>query len=564
MVYKEEAKKDHMAFYCDLSGRNCTFSVTGDDFAGYSSCYFDQNIQNYIDLIHVPDRPLRLARLEKLKEKFRSEDRSALNFKLNYRIKTKSGYMLPVQENGIIFQDNDHNDEFYIHSIVTKSDEPGVFQNGLAAKSVKSQELPGNSHTMDDIWCRNRELLASQYNEALALYGRASILAICLEQLPLFNLSLGRSLTDRIIEKFEQRLTDLSQDFGNCLRIGSNTFCVVVKNKGQAGFLCANLRHLCEGQGLLVEGHRYCIPLSFGGDFSSDKKEGVEQKDHNDVLQRAEIALDYASKRGHGSIQSYEAACTGQLDEPPVSDKLIRTCRLFLSAFHENRVTMAYQPVIDTTTNEIVFYESLLRVIAQDQNIIDAGQIAPALQQFGLIRVLDLFALKNAVFELMRAPDITLSVNAAQTTLTDPEWLDYLTSKLRQCPDLGKRLIIEIIESGRRECPNALSTVIKRLKSYGVRFALDDFGSGNANLSDLLYLGVDIIKIDKEFISCDNIESGKGIIEFLGRLADHIGIVAIGEGVETREHLQAFQMYGVKNVQGYLYGQPSLDKNWAS
>lgn len=560
MVYKKEAEKVHMAFYCDPTGRKCSYTVTGPDFAGYAPCYFGNNIQQFIDLIHVPDRPLRIARLDKLKEKFRAGNHSALNFKLNYRIKSFEGHVLPIQENGIIFQDKEYDDEFYIHSIITRSDDPKLLGSLLPENADNKNRRLSFENAAAEGWCRNRELILTRYAETLQHHGKASVLAICLEQLPLFNLSLGRSFTNRILEIFEKRLNDLAREYGGCARIGSNTFCVVFKNKKDVDYLCERLRRLCEARGLLVDGNRYCVPLSFGGNFSSDKRDGVDDKGHCDVLKRAEIALDYASRRGHGSIQRYDA----EFNQAPVSDKLIRTCRLFLSAFHENRVRMAYQPVIDTTTNEVVFYESLLRVIAQDQNIIDAGQIAPALQQFGLIRVLDLFALKNAVFELMRAPEITLSVNAAQTTLTDPEWLDYLTSKLRQCPDIGKRLVIEIIESGRKENSDALSTVIKRLKNYGVRFALDDFGSGNANLSDLLYLGVDIIKIDKEFISRGNVKSGKGIIEFLGRLAEHIGIVAIGEGVETREHLQAFQTNGVKNIQGFLYGQPSLEKNWVS
>lgn len=107
--------------------------------------------------------------------------------------------------------------------------------------------------------------------------------------------------------------------------------------------------------------------------------------------------------------------------------------------------------------------------------------------------------------------------------------------------------------------------VIRNFKEKGVRFAVDDFGAGHTNFSEVLNLEIDILKIDKQFIA-QSADAGRSafFIEALQGLANKIGIVTIGEGVETLKQKESFLNQGVRAVQGYLYGRPSLEKAWCA
>src|SRR3546814_8047016 len=116
-------------------------------------------------------------------------------------------------------------------------------------------------------------------------------------------------------------------------------------------------------------------------------------------------------------------------------------------ALAENRLVLAYQPVVEARTRDTAFYECLLRMRRPNGEIVGAAEFIPVVEQLGLIRQIDRRVLELAVHELADDPDVVLAVTISGLTANDPAWLRSLVALLKGEPDMARRLIVEITET---------------------------------------------------------------------------------------------------------------------
>jgi EAL domain-containing protein (putative c-di-GMP-specific phosphodiesterase class I) len=209
---------------------------------------------------------------------------------------------------------------------------------------------------------------------------------------------------------------------------------------------------------------------------------------------------------------------------------------------------MVYQPILDLTTGEVLGAEALARFGTEPQR--SPAQWFMEAAEVGLGIQLELAALRRASEGLpLLPPNAFLSVNASAETIRSPAML----SALDGLPT--SRLVIELTEHERIEDYDALVAPVARLRSRGVRLAVDDAGAGFASLQHILRLSPDIIKLDRIFIE-DLAEDPvkRALTTALVSFAGDIGATLVAEGIATGPELEALRSIGVRHGQGRFLG----------
>ena len=232
-------------------------------------------------------------------------------------------------------------------------------------------------------------------------------------------------------------------------------------------------------------------------------------------------------------------------------------------AIRDDKLRMAYQPIIDSKTGEVAHYEALLRLVDEKGRISSAGALIPVAERMGLISIVDRKVLEMVVKELEAYPDVKLAFNVSNLTTESPEWLHYLQSLLRNRPEIAVRLTVEITETAAQRDLRRTAYFVAMIQDLGCQVALDDFGSGYTSFRQLKTLSVDSVKIDGEFIrdlaeNPDNRFFVKTLLEF----TELFGLKSVAEFVENGEIAKHLMELGVDYMQGYYLGKPENHRSW--
>jgi EAL domain-containing protein (putative c-di-GMP-specific phosphodiesterase class I) len=233
------------------------------------------------------------------------------------------------------------------------------------------------------------------------------------------------------------------------------------------------------------------------------------------------------------------------------------------AALRQDRVSLAFQPVVSATTGAVEYYECLLRLRDAAGDMLAAGDFIQEIERFGYIRLIDRHVLGMVVATAAAHPGVTLGLNISALTTADRPWLRSLSARLRARPELARRLVIEITETAALYDIEESARFVSTLRRAGCRVALDDFGAGHTSLKHLHSLTVDMVKIDRSFIHdiTTNGESQVFLRHLLG-LAQGFGFSTIAEGVETEQAAEILRREGVGYLQGHHYGRAALDPPW--
>lgn len=311
-----------------------------------------------------------------------------------------------------------------------------------------------------------------------------------------------------------------------------------------------------------VEGYPFYVS---GSSVSVSLSAGVAKSNNirRDLGDWAKIALVDAAQAGGARLKVVDPDETGF--DGFVSDmNIVGDIQL---AMDDGCVFLAYQAVYHADSDEVDYYECLLRVLDGEKGVSSAEPYVLALERLGLIGRLDRYVLGQVLDELSESPNISLGCNISGKSVGDILWVTECVSMLKDRPELLSRLVIEITETAEIRDFNVVSQFIKQLRLLGCRIALDDFGVGFASIAYLQKLEFDIVKIDKAFLSSsDDVMfptfARNEIIGHLAGLASKLGSQVVVEGVESAEHLQSICFETVTHVQGYFFGIPSFSRPW--
>lgn len=268
------------------------------------------------------------------------------------------------------------------------------------------------------------------------------------------------------------------------------------------------------------------------------------------LREKAFLALDQAEDSGQIFVVYTDDLRT--FEKTKENLKLIDTIQ---DAIDEKRIVPYYQPIYDNNNKEIYGFECLIRMIRRDGSIVPPFVFLEAAKKSGLYRELTLIMVK-AVFKKFRNIDKSFSINIDVLDMFNTETMNFIYKQIENFPD-RKRIIFEILESGDIEASDVYLKVIKKLKGYGVRIAIDDFGSGYSNIKYLIMLDVDILKIDGAIIrNIHNSEHDRKLVLFIKEMAKVSNAKVVAEYIENKEIQVIIKEVGIEYSQGFYINKP--------
>ena len=279
----------------------------------------------------------------------------------------------------------------------------------------------------------------------------------------------------------------------------------------------------------------------------------------DEAINRAQETLDACKSRRAGSFSLWRP----NVERDAQRQVNIRVTDEIVTALNERRITMAFEPVVEANARNAAFYECLVRMAQGNGQVLLAPDIVPVAERLGLIRLVDHRVLELVVAELAASPNVQLSLNISPETTMDPDWWTSIESLMAAHPAVGERLIVEITETVAIQDVDDVRGFVTRLKNFGSRIAIDDFGAGYTSFRNLRRLGVDIVKIDGAFVqNIARSTDDRAFVQTLIDLARRLDIKTVAEWVQDEEAASMLRDWGCDYIQGRLIGLASSQRPW--
>ena len=398
--------------------------------------------------------------------------------------------------------------------------------------------------------------LAASIEEAVRFRSSFAFLLIGIDHLARINDAFGFDVADAVISEVATRIRARLRGGDILGRFSGNKFGLILKNCTVDDVNVAAERFLA--------GIRDDVVPTSSGPVSVTASIGAVSvpryaRDTDEAINRAQETLDAAKRRRAGSFSMWRP----NLERDAQRRVNIRVTDEIVTALNERRIVMAFEPVVDARTRAPAFHECLVRMKQQDGQFLLAPDIVPVAEKLGLIRLVDHRVLELVVDELAAAPDVQLSLNISPATTMDPDWWASIELLMRTWPGVGERLIVEITETVAIQDIDDVRGFVTRLKNFGSRIAIDDFGAGYTSFRNLRRLGVDIVKIDGAFVqNIARSADDRAFVQTLIDLARRLEIKTVAEWVQDEESAVMLRDWGCDYIQGRLIGLASSHRSW--
>jgi diguanylate cyclase (GGDEF)-like protein len=398
--------------------------------------------------------------------------------------------------------------------------------------------------------------LAEAIEEALRFRASFAFMLIGIDHLARINDAFGFDVADQVISDVAKRIRARLRGGDVLGRFSGNKFGLVLKN--------------CTVDDINVAAERFLAAIrddvvpTKSGPVSVTASIGAVSvpryaRNADEAINRAQETLDTAKRRRAGSFLTWRP----NVERDAQRRVNIRVTDEIVTALNERRIVMAFEPVVDARTRQPAFHECLVRMQQDDGQFLLAPDIVPVAEKLGLIRLVDHRVLELVVAELAGAPGVQLSLNISPDTTMDPDWWTSIESLMRAYPGVAERLIVEITETVAIQDIDDVRGFVTRLKNFGSRIAIDDFGAGYTSFRNLRKLGVDIVKIDGAFVqNIARSTDDRAFVQTLIDLARRLDIKTVAEWVQDEQSASLLCDWGCDYIQGRLIGLASSQRPW--
>jgi diguanylate cyclase (GGDEF)-like protein len=408
----------------------------------------------------------------------------------------------------------------------------------------------------------NRSHLVASLAEAIEEAGRFrssfAFMLIGIDHLARINDAFGFDVADEVICEVARRIRSRLRGGDVLGRFSGNKFALILKNCSVDDANIAAERFL--------QGIRDDIIPTKSGPVSVTASIGTVSvpryaRDVDEAMNRAQEALDMSKSRRLGSASMWRP----NVERDAQRRVNIRVTDEIVTALNERRIVMAFEPVVEAHSRNIAFHECLVRMKQDDGQLLLAPDIVPVAEKLGLIRLVDHRVLELVVAELAEHPGAHLSLNISPDTTMDPDWWASIESMMAAHPGVAERLIVEITETVAIQDLDDVRGFVTRLKNFGSRIAIDDFGAGYTSFRNLRKLGVDIVKIDGAFVqNIARSSDDRAFVQTLIDLARRLGIKTVAEWVQDEHSAIMLRDWGCDYIQGRLIGLASSERPWTT
>ena len=365
------------------------------------------------------------------------------------------------------------------------------------------------------------------------------LLLFDLDHLKLTNDSFGHSAGDAMLRTVAKVLCDRVRQTDFVARIGGDEFAVLSPDASGDDLLAlaGDVRERLRAQHLGPT-----ITASVGIACYS----GEQQLTGEEVLVCADTALYEAKEHGGDQARVYSGTTTGTLT-------WVARIR---AAIDGNRLVLHAQPIVDLRTGEPAHQELLVRMVADDGQVILPSQFIPTAERFGLIRDLDRWV-TNAGLGLARS-GARVAINLSGQSIGEQPIIDSVRTAIAEGLDPAN-VIFEITETAALRNLAEAPAFAATLSGLGCAVALDDFGTGFGSFTYLKHIPARYLKIDREFVrELASSETDRQVVKGIVGIARSLNKLTIAEGVENAETLAVAKELGVDQAQGFFFQRPRL------
>ncbi len=420
----------------------------------------------------------------------------------------------------------------------------------------------------------NRTLLTERLEHAFirADAGRnpgekLAVLYTDLDNFKHINDSLGHESGDALLVEVAERLKGSLRPQDTVARQGGDEFVVLLEDvtDEQAASVVADRVAEVLKAPFFLGGREVFVTTSTGVAVS-----GAGGSDPDSLLRSADIAMYRAKKAGKNRHVLFTPSMDGRSSKRLALDSDLR------QALERSEFTAMYQPQIHLSSGRTVGYEALVRWDHPERGRVLPHGFLPLAEETGLVVPVGYHVLRKACWWLQRChqrdgqedgPLPRMWVNLSARQLREPGLVKEVSKTLEETGLEAGRLGFEVTESAAMDGAGlgveyAVAT-LRSLRDLGVEVALDDFGTGYSSLSYLKRLPIDVLKIDRSFVSGLGDGSDKGdlaIVSAVLTIARDMELSVVAEGVETEEQLTYLAERGCEMVQGFYLARPIDDE----
>ncbi|MDR5886158.1 bifunctional diguanylate cyclase/phosphodiesterase [Vreelandella janggokensis] len=407
----------------------------------------------------------------------------------------------------------------------------------------------------------NRRLFMDRMEAALKDVNRHSrwgaLLFIDIDNFKQINDTLGHYVGDQLLQHLARLMGQMLRETDTLARLGSDEFAVLIEGLGKSrehtAELAENIAQKLQdmiSQPMTVRDDCLSVTASIGITVVSDHTSTVD-----DYLQQADMALFQAKSSGRCALSFFD---------PTMQAELLARVRLeneLRQALANEEWQLYFQPQVDQD-GRCIGVEGLLRWQHPERGLVMPGVFIPLLESTELINPVGDWVLEAACQQLAQwahqpgFAELSVAVNVSPLQFRQVDFVNKVESILQRTGAPSHKLKLEVTESLFVEERDDAREKMLQLKQQGVRFALDDYGTGYSSLAYLAHLPLDQLKIDQSFVQqVIDSKANAAIVESTIALAQSLSLEIVAEGVERDDQQAWLLAHGCRAYQGFLYGK---------
>lgn len=376
---------------------------------------------------------------------------------------------------------------------------------------------------------------------------RGALLVVDLHGMAAVNDGHGRAAGDQVLVEAGRRLRAAAGADDTVARLAGDEFAVASPEGPVAAYALATRLLAVLTQPYPLPGANVVLQVSIG------LAEFVETDEVDDVLRQADLARRRARQLGRNRVEWYDSC---------LEEQLVRRLDLereLPGAVTRGELDLVFQPILNLVDQLPVGTEALLRWRSPSLGTVLPAELLPVAEDLGLVDEIGRWVLQRACRQLAvwaeSSRGLWMAVNVSPRELTTPDVVPWVTNTLAEYGIAPDRLVVEVSESRLAGDLTGLVPQLAGLRALGVRIALDDFGGGQASLTRLRRLPLDLLKADPKLVSGD--EGCGMLLDVVVELGRRLGLPVVAEGLETGTRVDRARQAGCGYGQGYVLSRPA-------
>ena len=406
----------------------------------------------------------------------------------------------------------------------------------------------------------NRRLFVNRLEHAIEWNKRHpdelfAVIYLDFDRFKVINDSLGHTVGDQLLIELARRLKSCVRTVDTVARMGGDEFAILLETVGSEEIVTRVIKRI---QGSLAPPfavHDNSIVMTASIGIVMDL---LPYEQFGDIIRDADIAMYSAKVGGKNGFKVFDVAMRDQ------ADNILKLESGLRQALQNKEFRIHYQPILSLNSQRLIGFEALLRWEHPERGLLYPADFLKIAEESGLIVSIGQWVLQEACHQMKQwqmqfdvKPPLTISLNLSSRQFAQPNLTHQIEEVLRQTALPAESLMLEITETTLIDEIELAAAKIEQLHILGVGIEIDDFGSGYSAMGYLRNLPVNILKIDRSFISTLGVtKSGGPIIQAMIAMANSLDIKVIAEGIETEDQLNNLRALECDYGQGFLFNKP--------